>query len=577
MSFLRQFYQILEGRRLLLGLSVGCGLVFAASNLLPPLLIRTLIQWVTEGGDGEHDLLLLTFLLIAIYLVRGLARYGYGRFSHVAAYQVMHDLMVRVYSHIQTLPHRFFANQRTGNLISRSVNDIEAVEDFVAHGVPETLLAVVIPAAMISVLVGIDAELAAITLLPIPVTGFLVLRFNSRIQNRWRGVRARLSELVAQIQDHISGIGVIKSFVQERHSAARIAEHSSRFRDASIAANSISIIPSGLIEGAGGIGIVLVIWAGGAMALRDELPIADLFLFIVYLAQIYQPFLQLASMNDVLHRAAVSTGRVFELLAVRPDIVDAPGARAPADMAWHVRFDQVSFAYEPGRPVLSDVGLELAEGSSLALVGQTGAGKTTISNLLPRYYDPQKGAVFIGDCDIRQLRLEYLRGHIAAVHQDVFLFHGTVRDNILFGRPDASDTDVGAAAAAAHADEFIRELADGYDTLIGERGVKLSGGQKQRLSIARALLKDAPILVLDEATSAVDTTTEQLIQDAVSRLMQNRTTLVIAHRLSTVRSADQIAVLVDGRVVERGTHDVLRALDGVYNTMITAQALAADA
>ena len=577
MTFLRQFWEILAGRRLLLGLSVASGLLFAAANLLPPLLIRELIRWITEGGGSEDELLLLSAFLLVVYLLRGLTRYGYGRFSHAAAYKVLHDLMVRVYRHVQSLPHRFYTQERTGNLISRSVNDIEAVEDFVAHGVPETALAVVIPAAMITVLLTIDTELALITLAPIPVVAVLVFRYVSQVKRRWRHVRSSLSELVAQIQDNFAGIAVIKSFVQERESARLVELRSRTFRDASIAANRVSLIPSGLVEAAGGVGIVLVIWAGGASALQGDIRLHDLFLFIVYLGHIYQPFLQLTAINDQLSRAAVSTDRVFQLLAVKSDIVDAPDALAPPEdaMAWDVCFDHVTFAYGDDEPVLHEIDFEVAQGSVVALVGHTGAGKTTISSLLPRHYDPQRGAVRVGGHDLRALQVEYLRQHIASVHQDVFLFHGSVRANILFGRPEATEQELTEAARAANAEEFILDLPLGYDTLVGERGVRLSGGQKQRLSIARALLKDAPILILDEATSSIDTHTEMLIQQALARLMQHRTTIVIAHRLSTVRHVDQIVVLEHGRIIEVGQHDELLANGSAYARMIEAQNLAA--
>ena len=333
-------------------------------------------------------------------------------------------------------------------------------------------------------------------------------------------------------------------------------------------------MPAGIVEAAGGIGIVLVIWAGGSAALAERISVAELFVFIVYLGHIYQPFLQLASINDVLQKAAVSTDRVFELLAVEPDIVDAPGVCSPSQVEWDIEFRDITFAYdEADGPVLRDVSFDIPSGQVVAVVGHTGAGKTTVSHLLPRYYDPQKGAVAIGGHDVRNLPLTWVRGHMASVDQDVFLFHGTVGDNIRFGRPEASDSDLHTAAAAANADEFIEQLPESYDTLIGERGVRLSGGQKQRLAIARAILRDAPILILDEATSAVDTHTELLIQEALARLMAQRTTLVIAHRLSTVRHVDSIVVLEAGRVLETGSHEELLRREGPYRRMIEAQEL----
>ena len=556
--------------------SVVCGLLFAGANLAPPLLIRRLIQWITEGGAESTDLLGITLLLFAVYLVRGATRYGYGFFSHVTAYRVMHDLMNRIYQHLQRLPHRFFNDQRTGSLITRSINDVEAVEDFIAHGIPETVLAAIIPISMMAVLFVLNPELALIVLVPVPLAGWLVYRYVSRVRLIWRRIRERLSELGALVQDNLSGIAVIKAFTQERRRAELVQTRSNHFRDEMIRANTISLLPSGIIEAAGGVGIVLVIWTGGDMALRGVISVADLFVFIVYMGHIYQPFLALASINDVLQKAAASVDRVFELLAEEPDIVDRPGALAPANVDFGIAFENVTFGYEPGMPVLHDVTFDVAPGDIVALVGPTGAGKTTISALIPRFWDVQSGTVLVAGHDVRSLQLEYLRGNVAPVLQDVFLFHGTVRENILFGRPDATDQQIIEAARAANAEKFILDLPGGYDSVIGERGVRLSGGQKQRLSIARAVLKDAPILILDEATSSVDAETESLIQQAITRLARNRTSVVIAHRLSTVRNADKIIVLDDGRIAESGTHISLMEANGLYRRMVHSQDLTRD-
>ena len=556
--------------------SVICGLLFAGTNLIPPLLIRQLIQWITEASADSSDLIRVTFALLGLYLIRGATRYGYGYFSHVTAYRVMHNLMIRVYRHMQRQPHRFFNYKQTGSLISASINDIESVEDFIAHGIPETILATILPFSMIVVLFVLNPQLALIVLVPIPLASWLVYRYLSRARRMWRVIRENLANLVALVQDNLSGIAVIKAFSQENRRAELVEEKSMGFRDGMLRVSLVGQLPMGIIELAGGLGIVLVIWMGGSMALIGHTTVADLFVFIVYMGHIYQPFLTLASINDVLQKAAASVDRVFALLAEKPDIVDPPGALVPHNVDFSIAFDKVTFGYEPDATILHEVTFDVSPGEIVALVGPTGAGKTTISALIPRFWDVQSGTVTVANHDVRTLQLEFLRRNVASVLQDVFLFHGTVLENVLFGRPEASNHEVIDAVKAANAEEFIINLPDGFETVVGERGVRLSGGQKQRLSIARALLKDAPILILDEATSSVDAETESLIQEAITRLASNRTSVIIAHRLSTIRSADKIIVLDDGRIVESGTNHALMAANGLYARMVQSQDLNRD-
>ena len=573
-GFLTGLWHILGDHRKLMALSILSGLLFSATTLVPPLLVRRLILWITEGGGSTSGLLAMTAVLGLVYLLRGAGRYFYGRFSHVASYGVTTDLMARVYRHLQQLSHSFYNRQRTGALIVRSVNDIETLEDFIAHGVPELILATVIPITMWCVLFWIHPLLALLVVLPLPIGGFVIYRYTREVRRMWRQVRAGISDLVAQVQDSFSGITEIKSFGKEKAQAAHVASSAADYRDKICEANKVSLLPSAVVEFSGGVGVIVAVWTGGSLALAGTLNVADLFVFIAYLAYIYQPFLKLADISDTLHRAGASQERIFELLAVQPEISSPPDAVKPQISRWDVAFHDVSFGYQSEEAVLNGIDFEIGAGEMVALVGATGAGKTTVSRLIPRFYDPQDGQVCIGGHDLRSLDLEFLRANVASVMQDVFLFHGTVHQNIAFGRPEATVDEIVQAAQASNAHEFVVDLPDGYNTIIGERGVLLSGGQKQRISIARALLKDAPILILDEATSSVDTETEWLIQQALNRLTRNRTTLVIAHRLSTIRHADKIVVLDSGRIVETGAHDELMASGGRYAQMVETQSMA---
>ena len=578
---------VFRGHKLLIGLSAASGLLFAATTLIPPLYVRRLIAAITgasagmapgagtgpaaAGGADGVSLAVVIAVLVGVFLLRGAARYLYGMTSHQAAYALLADLLQRVYRHLQGLSHRFFAGSRTGTLLARSVSDVESLEDFVAHGVPELVQAVAIPLAMIVVLVVIDPLLTLVVLSPLPVAALVIYLLTRNIRGKWRSVRERYAEVVALVEDSLQGMSEIKSFTREAEQARRVGRLAGDYRDDIIRATQRSLLPSGIVEMTGGLGVILAVGAGGAAALGGGLTVADLYLFLAYLTFIYQPFLKLADIGEVLFRALASYRRVDELLAVQPDIVSPPNAVVPATCSGSVALDEVTFCYRPGEPVLHGISLAVQPGEVVSLAGPTGAGKTTVTRLVPRFYDPDVGRVLVGGHDVRTLDLTFLRRQVAVVSQDVFLFHGSVRDNILFGRPDAGGDAMQAAARAANAEEFIRDLPDGYDTVVGDRGVRLSGGQRQRVAIARALLKDAPILILDEATSSVDAETEALIQEAMGRLLSGRTALVIAHRRSTIERADRVLVLEAGQVVESGTAANLLANGSRYRTLVAEQ------
>ncbi len=555
--------------------TVLAGLVFAASGLVPPLLVRQILIWHAEGSAAQNAMVLVVAALVVAYLVRAAARYTYGLLSHWSAYNVQQAMMVSLYRHIQTLPHRFFTDRRVGTLVSRSVGDVETVEDFIAHGIPETVMAIALPIAMLVALFIINWQLALLALLPIPVIVLAGRYLFPRIRSSWRLVRESMAGVTATVTEGISGYAVIKAFGRETEQLRIVEGRWQRYRDDIQKAQFLSLIPAGVIELLAGLGLILVVAVGGDLTLRGAIPVADLFVFVVYLGLIYQPVIQLAAISENIQKAMASTERILELLEVQTDLRDKPGAAAPSTPEWSVEFDNVDFRYEPEAPVLQGVSFRAAPGELIALVGATGVGKTTCAHLVPRFYDLQDGAVRVAGTDVRDLPLVWLRSNVSLVLQDVFLFAGSIRDNIAFGRPGASEDDILAAARAANVDEFAERLPKGYDARIGERGVRLSGGQQQRISIARAILKDAPILILDEATSSVDAETEALIQEALDRLTLRRTTLVIAHRLATVRRADRIVVLRNGQVAAAASHDDLLAQGGWYADMVSRQELSA--
>ena len=564
-----------------IALSVILGLVFSATTLVPPLVIRRIIAaaaaGAAPGGDGSlflagGGLLTVAAALLGAFLARGVSRYLYGLSSHRAAYFLQHDLLVQVYAHLQRLPHRFFDTNRTGTLIARSVSDVDALEDFVAHGIAELVQAVVVPLAMIGVLLSIDPLLTGVVLIPLPLAALSLYALTRRIRGVWRKVRERLADVVALVEDSLLGMSEIKSFHREREQHRRVSGLSYEYSSSMVRATTRSLLPVAIVEMTGGLGVLLAALVGGRSAEVGGLAIADLYVFLAYLAFIYQPFLKLADIGEVLHRAVASFRRIDDLLAVEPDIVSPPNAVVPDSLESSVAFDAVSFSYHHGEAILHDVAFTIASGEAVALVGPTGAGKTTVARLVPRFYDVTSGRVLVGGHDVRALELGFLRGRVAIVSQDVFLFHASIGENILFGKPDASEAEVREAARAANAEEFIERLPDGYDTVVGDRGVRLSGGQRQRVSIARALLKDAPILILDEATSSVDTVTEQAIKNALSRLLAGRTALIIAHRLSTVERTDRVLVIENGRIVESGSREQLLGAGGAYHRLVAAQA-----
>lgn len=550
-------------------------LILVGAQLLIPWLIRHLIELVTTETYSTATMATVTRLtLIALitFLGRGVVQFSRSYLSHIAGWGVVSDARKFVYEHLQRLSLRFYEDKQTGQLMSRVVNDTDLFERMIAHAFPDVLVNIITFFGITAVLAMLNWRLTLFSMAPIPLVILSLIGFSKYVRPAFRKRQHEVGELNAILNESISGIRDIKAFNRESEQMERVELGIERHRVSLLTALRLMAIFQPFIDFSTSIGQLIVIFFGGQMALQGTLPIADLVAFFLYLEMFYQPIRALGMSWEQVQEALAGFDRVSELLAEQPEVESPPEPTPlPVPVAGRIAFENVSFSYVEGENVLEDVTLDIPAKQVVALVGPTGVGKSTLVSLIPRFYDVCSGGIKLDGIDIRSIRLEDLRKHISIVLQDVFLFHGTIRDNILFGKPEATDLDVIEAAKIANAHEFITLLPNGYETLIGERGVKLSGGQRQRISIARAVLKNTPILILDEATSAVDTETEMLIQQALERLMQGKTTIIIAHRLSTVRNADKIIVLEDNAILEQGTHDELIEAGGLYRRLYTVQ------
>ena len=570
MQILKRLFGFLTPYWKTLLLSAVLLLARAGFELAPPLFQKAIVDEII----GLRDLTRLGGLvgtLVGVYALQQLVNASDMYIRHALGERFILELRVRLYGYLQRLSLSFFGRTSTGELMSRVTNDVNVLEHFVTHGSALTVVDLLRLAGGAVILFFLDARLALLVFLPVPVLAVTLRYYNTRIRPVYRHVRARLGDINARLQDNLSGIQVIQAFAQEDRELERFAAESENYYRARVRGFRYWATFFPAMRFVASIGTALVLGVGAAMVVRDQLSLGALVAFLSYITSFYEPINRLTEIDNVFQEAIAAGERIFELLDESADIEDAPAAIELPAIRGEVLFDDIHFRYGTGDKVLHDVNFHMSPGEVVALVGPSGAGKTSIANLLCRFYDPIQGRITVDGYDLRNVSLASLRNQISVVLQDTFLFNATIRENLLYGKPDATRDELVAAAQAAYAHDFIRELPDGYDTEIGERGVRLSGGQKQRLALARAILADPRILILDEATSSVDAEAEYLIQQALESVLQGRTALVIAHRLSTIRSADKIIALEEGRIIEVGDHHELVRRGGLYSQLYRRQ------
>ncbi|MFP4308926.1 MAG: lipid A export permease/ATP-binding protein MsbA [Desulfococcaceae bacterium] len=559
----RRILAMIRENRGKLAAAMFCMLLVAASTSATAFLVKPVLDDIFFKGDTAM-LKIVPLVVLVVYLLRGIGIFGQNYLMDYVGQSIIRRMRNQLYDSIQDLPLSFFQAERTGVLMSRITNDVHIIKEMVSSSVTTGLRDVFTILGLTAVVFYRDWQMALGAIVILPLAFYPVVEFGKRVRRMSTGCQHAMAELSSFLHETFAGNKIVKAFGREDYEKKRFAErtrHLFRMELRTVVAGSLT---SPVMEFLAGIGIAFIIWYGGGRVIDGTSTPGTFFSFLTAVLLLYDPVKKLSKVNNKVQQGLAATDRVFDIIEREPEIREKPDAGEILDGPHRVTFSGVSLVYEGAISALENIHLDVAPGEVLALVGGSGGGKTSLVNLIPRFYDPTVGSVRVDGIDIRDVTLASLRRQIALVTQDTILFDDTVRANIAYGRPDATEEQVREAARAAYAEDFIERFPRGFDTRIGELGNRLSGGQKQRLCIARALLKDAPILILDEATSALDTASEMLVQRALENLMRGRTTFVIAHRLSTIRFANRIMVLSDGRIVESGSHADLMARQGEY-------------
>ncbi|ASA20592.1 ABC transporter ATP-binding protein [Paenibacillus donghaensis] len=567
---LRRFFSYYRPYRKLFILDFTCAVGAGLLELAFPVAVNKFIDDLLPGQDWPL-ILIACVALLAIYALNTVMQYVVTYWGHMLGINIETDMRKKMFDHIQKLSFRFFDNNKTGHLIGRITNDLNDIGEVAHHGPEDVFIAIMTLVGAFVLMAQINLELAIITFIVVPLMGWLIIYFGRSMTSTYHRLFGNVGSFNARIEDNVGGIRVVQSFANEAYEKELFAVDNQKFRETKLLAyklmarsSSISYMMTRLVT-------VLVMVSGAWFFIQGKIEIGEFVAFILLSNVFFRPIDKINSVIESYPKGIAGFRRYLEIIDTEPDISDKPDAVDVQALHGDIRFNQVSFGYEPNREVLSEISLTVNSGETVAFVGPSGAGKTTICSLLPRFYDVTGGAITIDGIDIRDMKLADLRKQIGIVQQDVFLFSGTIRENIAYGKLEAELPEIWEAARRAHLEELILSLPDGMDTVIGERGVKLSGGQKQRLAIARMFLKNPPILILDEATSALDTETEAAIQESLAALSVGRTTLVIAHRLTTIKNADRIVVVNEDGISEEGRHEDLVNAGGTYSRLYQAQ------